>query len=111
MSALDDLLAKISADIPTLVTKANASLATVGTSLPALEGAVKTMAKDAFSDPAASLPKIIVDGAEVAFAADPMVGLGISVAYALFSSGIMKPADVNDLVRERTDGNSMDRDV
>lgn len=90
---LNDFLGKIASDLPGLMTKVNASLATAGTSLPALEKAASSMIHDALSDPAATLPKVLVDGAEIAFAANPPVAMAIAIGYALFASGIAQPAD------------------
>jgi hypothetical protein len=93
MSMIDDLLGKLAADIPGLVTQVNDSLAPAGTSLPALEKAVTAMIHEAVTSPGTTLPKVLVDGAEVAFAADPVVAIGLSIGYALFASGIAQPAD------------------
>lgn len=92
-AAIDTFLKNIAKDLPGLISNVNASLATAGTSLPALEKAAGAMINDAVNDPGMTFPQVVVDGAEVAFAADPMMVLAIAVGYALYSSGVVKSAD------------------
>lgn len=98
MNAIDinTVLTLVAKDLPGSIAKANATLGTVGTSIPALEKAAKQMAEDAFSDPGATIPQVLEAGVSVAFAANPIVGIIATLVIGAFTSGLVKPADWED---------------
>ena len=93
---INTVLTFIAKDLPGSIAKANATLGTVGTSIPALEKAAEEMAKDAFSDPSVTIPQVLEAGASVAFAANPVVGIIATLIIGAFTSGLARPSDWED---------------
>lgn len=90
MSVVGNILKTIGDDLPAVLVKIDASLATKGTSLQDLEAAASAMVAKAMEDPAATVLTVVVDGAEIAFPAQAML---IGIGMALIQSGLLKPAD------------------
>ena len=107
MSLISDLLAGAH-DIRSIGVNVNTALAGAGTSLPDLGKAAEAMFKDLESNPAPVLAKIAADGLEMAF---PAFAMFIAIGLAISQDPSFRPADVNDLVFKRSDGNDMDRDI